>query len=50
MRQGDNLSPVLFSLFVNDLEDHYLADRVDGVQVEFATDDIFTSCFMLMIL
>ena len=41
VRQGDNLSPVIFSLFLNDLEDHLLADRVDRVPVEFITDDVF---------
>ena len=30
-----------FPLFLNDLEDHLLADRDDGVPVEFATDDVF---------
>ena len=30
-----------FSLFLSNLEDHLLADRVDGVPVEFATGDVF---------
>ena len=41
MRQGDNLPSVMFSLFLNDLEDHLLADRVDGVPVVFATNNVF---------
>ena len=31
VRQGDNLSPVLFSLFLSDLENHLLADQVNGI-------------------
>ena len=30
-----------FPLLLNEIEDHLLADRVDGVPVEFATDDVF---------
>ena len=31
VRQGDNLSPVLLSIFLNDLEDHLRADVNEGI-------------------
>ena len=39
VRQGDNLSPVLFALFMNDLEDKLLIDNVDGIRVDLSADD-----------
>ena len=42
IRQGENLSPVSFALFLNDLET-FLSDRNwwSGVNLEFKYDDIF---------
>ena len=40
VRQGDNLSPVLFSMFLNDLEDHMMSDRVNGISEACDNDQI----------
>ena len=37
VRQGDNVSPILFSMFLN--EDHIEADNLDGITLDFNTDD-----------
>ena len=42
VRQGDNLSPVLFSMLLNDLEYHLLSDRLDGIKIECNNDEIYT--------
>ena len=48
--RGNNLSPVLLSLFLNDLEDHILADQVNGIPAEYKTDDLvhFIKNFILL--
>ena len=33
VRQGDNLSPILFSVFLNDLEEHLMVDGIDGIML-----------------
>ena len=50
VRQGDNLSPVLFSMFLNDLEDHMMSDRVNGVSVACDNDQItyFMKIYILL--
>ena len=41
VRQGDNISPILFSLFLNDLENHLHADNIKGIPVECNTDNLY---------
>lgn len=41
VRQGDNISPVMFSLFLNDLEDHLISDRINGIPIECADEQLF---------
>lgn len=50
VRQGDNLSPVLFSLFLNDLEDYLIADRIKGISVDCVNEDLyfFIKVFVLL--
>ena len=39
VRQSDNISPLLFTLFLNDLE-HFLHQHTPGINVDFIDDDI----------
>ena len=49
-----NLSPVLFSLFINDLEMYRLNKSCDGIDIEYSDEETFVFfkflfCYMLMI-
>jgi hypothetical protein len=49
VRQGENLSPLLFSIFLNDLADH-IGDTAKGVRVELSQDkvDVYIELFVLL--
>ena len=40
VHQGENLSPALFSLFLNDLEDFLNAHHCEGISVDYTDEDI----------
>ena len=40
VRQGENVSPFLFSIFLNDLENYLLSKNVTGVECNYKKDDI----------
>ena len=42
VRQGENLSPFLFSIFLNDFENYFRGNHVPGVKCEFADNDLVT--------
>ena len=41
LSQSENLSPVLFSLYLNDLESYLLSHSCKGIDVEANTADIY---------
>ena len=41
VRQGENLSPILFSIFLNDLESHLLITGSQGITLNTSIDGSF---------
>ena len=41
VRQGENLSPFLFAIFLNDLEFYFTQRGIPGINLEFNENDIF---------
>ena len=50
VRQGENLSPFLFSIFLNDLEASLNSKGVSGVNINVTTDDIHIFLKLLLLL
>ena len=50
VRQGENLSPFLFAIYLNDLEHHLCTNNVNGISCTLNTDDIFIFFWVFMLL
>ena len=50
VRQGENLSPSLFALFLNDLEFFLTTKNCSGIDLEFTSDDVnmYIQLFVLL--
>ncbi len=48
VRQGKNLSPLLFALFVNDIEDHLLANGYSYVNIDNKALNSYIKLLVLM--
>ena len=49
MRQRENLSPVLFALFLNDLESFMLCNSCSGINLEFVSDSLYTNLRLVLL-
>ena len=50
VRQGENLSPVFFALFLNDLESFLCDESCNGVNFEFQCEEIALYLKLLVLL
>ena len=50
LRQAENLSPILFTFYLNDLEQYLSARQVHGIECDVLTDDahVYFKLFVLL--
>lgn len=48
VRQGENLSPLLFSLYINDLEEFLVLDGNESLKFDIDMCDVYLKMFVLM--
>ena len=50
VRQGENLSPLLFSMYLNDLENFILSGGVNTIDLEIISEEVHVYIKILIIL
>ena len=50
VRQGENLSPILFTFYLNDLEQYLSSRQVSGIECDALTDDAYVYFKLLVLL
>ena len=50
VRQGETLSPLLFSMYLDDLESFIISGGVDGINLEIRTNEIHVYLKLLILL
>ena len=50
VRQGENLSPILFTFYLNDLEKYLSAKQLNGIECDVLTDDAHVYFKLLVLL
>ena len=50
VRQGENLFPLLFSLYLNNLESHFITCRHKGIAIETNSEEMYMYTKMLLLL
>ena len=50
VRQGENLSPLLFAMYLNDLESFILSADVEPINLEYQNDEVLVYLKLLLLL
>ena len=44
VRQGESLSPFLFSMYLNDIEKHFIWNGFEGIDLDMFKSDVVVIC------